>query len=168
MRLLALLRTKTIKAAVQAPLQVEGHGFQYPWPVRFLLLTLLLHDRSSIIVSMNQLPLERRVQILSALTEGNSLRSTSRMGRVAVNTVVKMLVDSGTACAGCRAFAGSVRDRESGKATAKACEPPRGRHAFAVVASSVSPPTGSAKAWHPARTRGGDRILKPHPRRQND
>jgi IS1 family transposase/lambda repressor-like predicted transcriptional regulator len=48
---------------------------------------------------MNQLPLHRRVQILSALVEGSSLRSTSRMARVSINTVTKLLIDAGEACA---------------------------------------------------------------------
>ena len=49
--------------------------------------------------SMNQLPISRRVQILSALVEGNSLRSTSRMTGCSINTVTKLLVDVGGACA---------------------------------------------------------------------
>jgi IS1 family transposase len=48
---------------------------------------------------MNKLPLEKRVAILSALVEGNSLRSTSRMVGVSINTVTKMLVDAGNVCA---------------------------------------------------------------------
>ena len=48
---------------------------------------------------MNKLATTDRVAILRALTEGCSLRSTSRMTGVAINTVVKMLVDAGTACA---------------------------------------------------------------------
>jgi IS1 family transposase len=48
---------------------------------------------------MNKLPDERRIQILSALAEGNSMRSTSRMAGVAMNTVVKLLIDAGMACA---------------------------------------------------------------------
>ncbi len=48
---------------------------------------------------MNQLSTERRVQIVKALCEGNSLRSTSRMVGVAINTVVKLLIDLGTASA---------------------------------------------------------------------
>jgi len=63
------------------------------------LLTSQHHDRSRIMFSMNQLPLERRIQILSALVEGNSLRSTSRMCRVSINTVTKLLIDVGRACA---------------------------------------------------------------------
>src|SRR3990170_1970596 len=46
---------------------------------------------------MHQLPTQRRVQIIQALCEGNSLRSTSRMAGVSINTVVKLLVDMGTA-----------------------------------------------------------------------
>src|SRR4051794_2935945 len=47
---------------------------------------------------MNQLPLEKRVAIVSALIEGCSLRSTSRMVGVSINTVTKLLVDLGKAC----------------------------------------------------------------------
>lgn len=47
---------------------------------------------------MNRLPLEKRVAIISALVEGNSLRSTSRMVGVSINTVTKLLVEVGRAC----------------------------------------------------------------------
>lgn len=50
-------------------------------------------------VSMNRLAVSDRVAILRALTEGCSLRSTSRMVGVSVNTVTKLLVDAGRACA---------------------------------------------------------------------
>ncbi len=50
-------------------------------------------------VSMNRLPIERRAQILSMLTEGNSLRATTRMAGVSINTVSKLLLDVGDACA---------------------------------------------------------------------
>jgi IS1 family transposase len=46
---------------------------------------------------MNRLSTAKRVQIISALVEGNSLRSTSRMADVSINTVTKLLVDVGTA-----------------------------------------------------------------------
>ena len=48
---------------------------------------------------MNRLSTAKRVQILASLVEGNSLRSTSRMADVSVNTVTKLLVDLGKACA---------------------------------------------------------------------
>ena len=48
---------------------------------------------------MNKLPKQRQVQIIHALCEGNSLRSTSRMVGVSINTVVKLLIDMGTAAA---------------------------------------------------------------------
>jgi IS1 family transposase len=48
---------------------------------------------------MNRLDPDRRRQVISALVEGNSLRSTSRMIGVAINTVVKLAVDGGAACA---------------------------------------------------------------------
>jgi IS1 family transposase len=47
---------------------------------------------------MNRLDASRRVQIVSSLIEGNSLRSTSRMTGVAINTVVKLAIDAGAAC----------------------------------------------------------------------
>jgi IS1 family transposase len=48
---------------------------------------------------MNKLPLQKRVQILSMLCEGASMRSISRVVGVSINTVTKLLVDAGTACA---------------------------------------------------------------------
>lgn len=47
---------------------------------------------------MNQLPLQKRAQILHMLVEGSSLRATSRMADVSINTVTKLLVDVGAAC----------------------------------------------------------------------
>ena len=48
---------------------------------------------------MNKLSTERRARIISCLVEGNSLRATARMTDTAKNTVVKLLVDVGRACA---------------------------------------------------------------------
>ena len=48
---------------------------------------------------MNKLPLHKRVMILSMLVEGMSMRSISRTVGVSINTVTKMLVDAGEACA---------------------------------------------------------------------
>ncbi|MAS45432.1 MAG: IS1 family transposase [Rhodobacteraceae bacterium] len=48
---------------------------------------------------MNKLPLHKRVMILSMLVEGMSMRSISRTIGVSINTVTKMLVDAGEACA---------------------------------------------------------------------
>ena len=48
---------------------------------------------------MNKLPLAKRVQILSMLCEGSSMRSISRVCDVSINTVTKLLVDAGEACA---------------------------------------------------------------------
>jgi IS1 family transposase len=47
---------------------------------------------------MNKLPLKTRVQILSMLCEGSSMRSISRVAGVSINTVTKLLVDAGKAC----------------------------------------------------------------------
>jgi len=48
---------------------------------------------------MNKLPLAKRTQILAMLCEGSSMRSISRVVDVSINTVTKMLVDAGEACA---------------------------------------------------------------------
>ena len=48
---------------------------------------------------MNKLPLETRTQILAMLCEGSSMRSISRVADVSINTVSKLLVDAGKACA---------------------------------------------------------------------
>jgi IS1 family transposase len=48
---------------------------------------------------MNRLPLARRAAILGMLVEGNSLRATSRLADVSINTVTKLLVELGEACA---------------------------------------------------------------------
>ena len=47
----------------------------------------------------NKLPLAKRVQILSMLVEGSSMRSISRVADVSINTVSALLVDAGKACA---------------------------------------------------------------------
>lgn len=48
---------------------------------------------------MNKLNIEKRAQILHLLVEGNSMRATFRIADVSINTVTKLLVDVGTACA---------------------------------------------------------------------
>lgn len=50
-------------------------------------------------LGMNKLPLAKRVQILSMLCEGSSMRSISRVVDVSINTVTKMLEDAGKECA---------------------------------------------------------------------
>ena len=45
------------------------------------------------------MPLEKRTQILAMLCEGSSMRSISRVADVSINTVTKLLIDAGTACA---------------------------------------------------------------------
>lgn len=48
---------------------------------------------------MNKLSIAKRAQIIGLLVEGNSLRATSRLADCSINTVTKLLVDVGTACA---------------------------------------------------------------------
>ena len=47
---------------------------------------------------MNKLPMTTRVQILSMLCEGSSMRSISRISDVSINTVAKILADAGKVC----------------------------------------------------------------------
>ncbi len=47
---------------------------------------------------MNTLPMERQVQILSALVEGNSVRSTSRMTGAHIVTILSLLTRIGDGC----------------------------------------------------------------------
>ena len=48
---------------------------------------------------MNKLPTAKRTMILSMLVEGMSMRAISRTVGVSINTVTKLLVDAGEACA---------------------------------------------------------------------
>ncbi len=48
---------------------------------------------------MNKLPLVKRVAVLTSLAEGNSIRGTARLARVSINSVVKLLIEAGEACA---------------------------------------------------------------------
>jgi len=48
---------------------------------------------------MNKLSTEKRRQVIAALVEGNGIRSTVRMTGVSKNTIAKLLVDLGAACA---------------------------------------------------------------------
>jgi IS1 family transposase len=50
-------------------------------------------------LSMNRLGIEKRAQIIALLAEGNSLRSTTRIIGCSINTVSKLLLDVGEACA---------------------------------------------------------------------
>ncbi len=47
---------------------------------------------------MNKLSLDRQAQIIKVLCEGNSIRSTARITNTAINTVVKLLKEVGSAC----------------------------------------------------------------------
>lgn len=47
---------------------------------------------------MNKLPVGTRVQVLSMLCEGASMRTISRVADVSINTVSKLLIDAGKAC----------------------------------------------------------------------
>ena len=48
---------------------------------------------------MNQLNTAKRVQVIAALVEGNSVNATCRMFGVGKHTVLRLLEDAGCACA---------------------------------------------------------------------
>lgn len=50
-------------------------------------------------MSMNKLDIKTRTMILNMMVEGNSMRSISRVVGVSINTVTKLLVEAGEACA---------------------------------------------------------------------
>ena len=60
---------------------------------------MTITNYSSILVHMNQLDSEKRAQVLWAICEGNSIRSICRMFHVGKNTVARLLVQAGEACA---------------------------------------------------------------------
>lgn len=47
---------------------------------------------------MNKLPIEKKVQIINLLVEGNSIRACTRIADVSKNTVTKLLCEVGAAC----------------------------------------------------------------------
>lgn len=49
-------------------------------------------------ISMNRLTIKKRVQVIAALVEGNSIRSTARMTGFSKNTIIKLLRDVGRVC----------------------------------------------------------------------
>jgi IS1 family transposase len=56
-------------------------------------------ERLSIIHGMNKLNKDKRIQVIAALVEGNSVRATCRMTGVAKGTVLRLLAEVGQACA---------------------------------------------------------------------
>ncbi len=48
---------------------------------------------------MNNMPIEKKAQIILLLVEGNSMRSIERIVGCSINTVTKLLEDAGAACA---------------------------------------------------------------------
>lgn len=86
-------------------LQVDGESLSHSASVRaheggiFRPANLTIPNRSRILVRMNRLSTEKRAMVIGSLVEGNSIRSTVRMTGAAKNTVTKLLVDLGAACA---------------------------------------------------------------------
>ena len=57
---------------------------------------------------MNKLSMDKKVAVISALVEGCSVRSTSRMTGVAKNTVTKLLVQAGKVAAEVNSYAAAA------------------------------------------------------------
>jgi IS1 family transposase len=70
--------------------------FIFDYHLHLLLDSLSAQAYSSI---MNRLSVEQKTQVVTALIEGNSIRSTVRMTGVAKNSVTKLLVELANACA---------------------------------------------------------------------
>jgi hypothetical protein len=52
----------------------------------------------NIILPMNRLPSAKRAQIIGMLCEGMSMRAASQLADASINTVTKLLVETGMAC----------------------------------------------------------------------
>ena len=76
-----------------------GQAHLRAWKPCELNIMLDTQAKSSDGEGMNKLPLAKRVQILSMLCEGSSMRSIGRVCDVSINTVTKLLADAGEACA---------------------------------------------------------------------
>jgi IS1 family transposase len=78
----------------------HGHLLQSPSESHFILNFMLDKEREDpTLYDMNRLLLAKRAAILEMLVGGNSLRATSRLADVSINTVTKLLVELGEACA---------------------------------------------------------------------
>ena len=60
---------------------------------------LLMMEFSSIMVSMKKLAASDRARILHLLCEGSSIRAVTRLTGASKNTVIKLMIDAGKACA---------------------------------------------------------------------
>ncbi len=75
---------------------IQAH---YSARLPYMKLCLTVSIKFIMILVMNRLTTAQRVQILSMLCEGSSMRAVSRVADVSINTVTKLLVDAGIACA---------------------------------------------------------------------
>src|ERR1017187_4180134 len=64
-----------------------------------ILMSIILHTTNfARAIPMNRLSLARRTQIIGALVEGNSIRSTERMTNTHRDTVMRLMVEVGHGC----------------------------------------------------------------------
>ncbi len=63
------------------------------------MLYIQVHTKCKLGTKMNRLTLTRRTQIIGALVEGNSIRSTERMTDTHRDTIMRLMVEVGSGCA---------------------------------------------------------------------
>ncbi len=86
--------------AAQAFQAQAGSRMQAARPPFKVKMCLTEAARSGTIAGMNKLSTAKRVHILHMLVEGMSMRAAARIAGVSINTVSKLLVEAGQACAG--------------------------------------------------------------------
>ncbi len=93
---------------------------------------------------MNRLPTTKRAEILNLLIEGMSMRAASRVADVSINTVYKLMIDAGKACAAYHDE--TVRDVHASRIQADELW----SFCYAKeknVADAKSPPPGAGDVW---------------------
>ena len=79
---------------IDAPIVSQKYYFTIDFCIIFLLYYSQRLGRP-----MNRLSIDKRVSVVSALVEGNSIRAIERMTGVAKHTILNLLRDLGCACA---------------------------------------------------------------------
>lgn len=76
-----------------------GPVLSHIFSMRSGICPLTMRSRLRILVSMKKLARDKRAHILPLLCEGNSIRAVTRISGASKNTVIKLMVDAGKACA---------------------------------------------------------------------
>ncbi len=101
-------RAKALSRARRSAIAKAGSSSLQPCPVSSytrvpqdvgLSIPLVCLSAQAYIGAMNKLTVERRIAVVQALVEGNSIRATCRMTGTAKGTVLRLLAEIGEACA---------------------------------------------------------------------